>query len=426
MVNRGESTEVFRKIESSRDEMVRFLCDLIKIPAVAPSSGGSGEWDKVKFIEERARALGFSDIERYDANDRETPSGARPNIVVWLKGKSEDKGNGKGGTGDNDEPRLLVLTHTDVVPPGDMNAWDSDPFSPVVKDGKILGRGAEDNGQSLTAALFAARSLMDLGIQPDRDIGLVMVADEEVGNRNGTIHLMKDGLFRKNDLILVPDHGEPDGRLVDVSEKSIAWVKVTTKGEQSHSSRPDRGNNALRAAMMFGTMADRALHERFAQEDPLFDHPSSSFEPTKKEPNVPNVNTIPGEDVFYLDCRVLPIYKLSDVMAEMRSVADIVEKKTGTKITLEPVLRQESAPRTPEDAPIVKMLLEAIATVRKNNPYAGGISANTVASILRRAGHHAAVWETVENSAHSPNEYAVIDNMVNDCKVFGALFAGRI
>jgi succinyl-diaminopimelate desuccinylase len=87
---------------------------------------------------------------------------------------------------------------------------------------------------------------------------------------------------------------------------------------------------------------------------------------------------------------------------------------------------QVGAAQTPEDAPIVKMLLEAIATVRKNDPYAGGISASTVASILRRAGHHAAVWETVENSAHSPNEYAVIDNMVNDCKVFGALLAGRI
>jgi succinyl-diaminopimelate desuccinylase len=69
-----------------------------------------------------------------------------------------------------------------------------------------------------------------------------------------------------------------------------------------------------------------------------------------------------------------------------------------------------AAASTPQDAPIVKR----------------GISASTVASILRRAGHHAAVWETVENSAHSPNEYAVVDNMVNDCKVFGALLAGRI
>jgi succinyl-diaminopimelate desuccinylase len=304
-------TEIFRKIESSRDEMVGFLCDLIRIPAVAPSSGGSGEWDKVELIEERAGALGFSDFSRYDAKDGETPSGARPNLVVWPRAR------GEGRTGE-DAPRLLVLTHTDVVPPGDPDAWDSDPFSPVEKDGKIFGRGAEDNGQGLTAALFAARSIMNLRLLPDRDIGLVMVADEETGNEKGVIHLMKEGFFRKDDLILVPDHGEPEGRLVDVSEKSVAWIKVTTRGEQCHSSRPDMGNNAFRAAMRFGTMVDRALHERFALEDVLFDHRSSSFEPTRKEANVPNVNTIPGEDVFYIDCRVLPVYRLNDVMAEMR------------------------------------------------------------------------------------------------------------
>jgi succinyl-diaminopimelate desuccinylase len=72
------------------------------------------------------------------------------------------------------------------------------------------------------------------------------------------------------------------------------------------------------------------------------------------------------------------------------------------------------------------MLLEAIGRVYKNDPYTGGIGASTTASILRRAGHHAAVWETVENRAHSPNEYAIIDNMVNDCKVFAALFIDGI
>jgi len=412
--------EIFQTVESSKDEQVRFLCDLIKIPAVAPSSGGSGEWDKVELIEDRARAIGFSDIERYDARDADAPSGARPNLVVWLRGK------GKGRIGDNDVPRLLVLTHTDVVPPGDLNAWDSDPFSPIVKDGKIFGRGAEDNGQSLTAALFAARSVMDIEILPNQDVGLVMVADEEIGNEKGIIHLMNEGFFKKNDLILVPDHGEPDGRLVDISEKSVTWIKVTTKGKQCHSSRPDTGNNAFRAAMKFGTMADEALHKKFAQKDELFDYQLSSFEPTKKEANVSNVNTIPGEDIFYIDCRVLPLYKLNDIITEMRRIADLVEKETGTKISLEPVLKEEVAAPTPDDAPIVKMLLNAINTVYQNDPYPGGIGGSTVAAVLRRVGHHAAVWETVENKAHSPNEYAVIDNMVNDCKVFAALFIDGI
>ena len=109
----------------------------------------------------------------------------------------------------------------------------------------------------------------------------------------------------------------------------------------------------------------------------------------------------------------------------MREIADVGEKNTGTRISLESVLMEEAATATPEDAPVVKMLLEAINTIYKNDPYPGGIGGGTVAAVLRRAGYHAAVWETVDNTAHSPNEYAVIDNMMNDCKVFAKLFIER-
>jgi succinyl-diaminopimelate desuccinylase len=224
--------------------------------------------------------------------------------------------------------------------------------------------------------------------------------------------------------VLVPDHGEPDGRLVEVSEKAMAWVKVTTRGRQCHPSMPAKGINAHRAAMRFGTLVDEALHSRFAGTDDNFDHPVSSFEPTKKEANVENVNMVPGEDVFYIDCRLLPQYSLSDVMAEMRTVADRVEADTGATIHLEPVLMDEAAPPTPVDAPIVQRLLLAIEAVYGNDPYAGGIGGGTCAAVLRRGGIPAAVWERVANNAHAPDEYAVIDNLVGDAEVFARLFLG--
>ena len=95
---------------------------------------------------------------------------------------------------------------------------------------------------------------------------------------------------------------------------------------------------------------------------------------------------------------------------------------TGTTITLDPVLMEEAAQPTPVDAPIVTRLLRAIDSVRGNDPRAGGIGGGTCAAVLRREGHHAAVWETVANVAHAPNEHAVIDDMVNDCRVMVTLF----
>jgi succinyl-diaminopimelate desuccinylase len=403
-------------VEALEDGMVRFLSDLIAVPSIGPSSGGDGEWDRVEMIEARARAMGFADIQRLDVDDPSVPSGKRPNLVVWLR---RDAGRVADG------PRLLIVTHTDVVPPGNLKDWTGGPFLARVEDGKIIGRGAEDNGQAITAALFAAKAILDLGLRPAIDVGLVMVADEEVENAKGIGHLVEERFFRKDDLVLVPDHGEPEGRLVDVSEKALAWVKVTTRGKQCHPSMPKLGINAHRAAMMFGVSVDEALHARFGAEDSLFDHPISSFEPTKKEANVENVNMVPGEDVFYIDCRLLPQYGMADMLAEMRNVADLVEAGTGAKIALEPILMDEAAPPTPVDAPVVQRLLRAIDAVHDNDPYPGGIGGGTCAAYLRRAGLNAAVWETVANTAHAPDEYAVVANMVGDAKVFAHMFLDR-
>ncbi len=409
-------TRIATALAAMREDMVAFLSGLIARPSVGPESGGEGEWERVEWVETQARAMGLTDIQRLDVDDDAVPSSRRPNLVIWLRGT---------GTG-TDGPRLLVVTHTDVVPPGNLDDWTGDPFTARVEDGRVIGRGAEDNGQSLTASLHAARALSDLGIRPEMDVGLVMVADEEVSNAKGIGHLLDVGFFRPDDLVLVPDHGEPDGRLVEVSEKAMAWVRVTTRGRQCHPSMPSKGINAHRAAMRFAVRVDEVLHGRFPERDDLFDHPLSSFEPTKKEANVDNVNMVPGEDVLYFDCRLLPRYRLSDVLAEMRAVADAVEAETGAKIMLEPVLKDEVAPPTPVDAPIVIRLLRAIDAVYHNEPYAGGIGGGTCAAHLRRAGIPAAVWERVANNAHAPDEYALIDNLMGDTQVFATLFAGVV
>ncbi|NIP35691.1 MAG: M20/M25/M40 family metallo-hydrolase, partial [Thermoplasmata archaeon] len=205
-----DPTRIGEAVQALREEMVRFLAELIAHPSVGPSSGGEGEWERVEWIEAQARQMGLADIQRLDVDDPSVPSGKRPNLVVWLRGEGTPR----------EGPRLLVVTHTDVVPPGNLDDWTGDPFTARVEDGRIIGRGAEDNGQSLTASLFAVKALHNMGLRPDIDVGLVMVADEEVGNTKGIGHLLDLGFFRPDDLVVVPDHGEPDGRLVEVSEKA--------------------------------------------------------------------------------------------------------------------------------------------------------------------------------------------------------------
>ncbi|RKY18953.1 MAG: diaminopimelate aminotransferase, partial [Planctomycetota bacterium] len=83
------------------------------------------------------------------------------------------------------------------------------------------------------------------------------------------------------------------------------------------------------------------------------------------------------------------------------------------------------APPTPEDAPIVLMLKEAVREVYGVEAKPMGIGGGTVAAILRDAGIPAAVWAKLEETAHQPNEFCVIENLLGDAKVMAYLMGGR-
>lgn len=400
------------RIAGYRDGAIAFQRELTALQALGPDNGGEGEWERSRFIIERARAFGLSDVTEIDAVDPRVPSGLRPNLVFRLRGRAE-------------RPTVWVMAHMDTVPPGELSLWDGDPFVAEVRDGLIVGRGVEDNQQGLTAGLFALRALVAEDVVPATDVCLLLVADEETGNEYGIEHVLRaaPGLFSPDDLVIVPDAGAPDGSVLEVAEKSTMWLRLAVRGRQVHASIPGVGINANRAAAVLTVRLDARLHEAFPDEDPLFEPPGSTFEPTKREANVPNVNTIPGEDVSYFDCRVLPRHDLAAVKVVVAEVARTVEVDFG--VTVHPSFPAEhpAAPPTPPDSPVVLALSRVIRSLRDVEPRTVGIGGGTVAAAFRRRGIPAVVWATLEETAHSPNEYCRVDNLMDDILVFAHLFA---
>lgn len=404
--------DVFRNIDDLKAEMVNSLIEMCKIPAIDPKSGGSGEKKKAEFIVKLIDEIGFDEVEWYNAPDDKV--GYRPNIVAKLKGKNKGK----------KAEKMWVITHMDVVPPGDLKNWENDPFAPVIKNGRIFGRGVEDNGQALIASIYAVKSIKEQGLIPEMDINLGFVADEETGSEKGMEYLLNQGLFSPQDLILIPDYGSPDGAKIEVAEKSGLWLKINTNGEQCHASTPNKGRNALRAASSFLCNVDKRLHQEFNDKNPFFDVPYSTFEPTKKEDNVPNINTIPGDDVFYMDCRLLPAHSMNDVIALIKNVAREVERESRVEINVD-IVQSASSPATAEDSKIVGLLKKAIKRVLFIDAEVMGIGGGTCASIFRNAGFDVAVWSTNEQTAHEANENIRIENLVNDAKVYASLFSAQ-
>ncbi|MGB2843917.1 MAG: M20 family metallo-hydrolase, partial [Candidatus Aminicenantaceae bacterium] len=291
----SQMEKIANRIDSFRDEMIDKQIKLCSLQAISPASGGEGEEKKAELLLDFLNNNGFSNIEVIKAPDLDAPSGYRPNILALFKGKSSSKS-------------IWVMTHMDIVPPGELAQWRGDPFKAWIEEGKIFGRGVEDNQQSMVASLYATKAFYEEGILPNYNIGIALVADEETGSEKGIDYVLSHtDVFRKEDLIIVPDAGNQDGTMIEVAEKSILWLKFKTLGKQAHGSTPEKGTNSFKAASFLVTELNK-LYQAFPDRDQLFDPPISTFEPTKKESNVPNINTIPGEDIFYMDSRILPSY----------------------------------------------------------------------------------------------------------------------
>lgn len=401
---------ISQKINSYREAMIELQTVLSAVPAVGPENGGEGELLKANLLEKRLQELGFKNFRHYDAEDKSVPSGIRPNFITTIEGK-------------NKPGFVWVITHLDIVPPGEIKLWTSDPYKAYVKDGYIYGRGVEDNQQDMVASIFAAKAILDEGIALAKSIGLAFVADEETSSKMGACYMLDraDQPFKKDDLIVVPDSGNREGSLIEVAEKSMLWLSFKTKGKQCHGSNPQLGNNAFVAASGLVTKL-ASLKKSFPQSDPLFDPQASTFEPTKKEANVGNINTIPGEDVFYMDSRVLPDYQLPDVMAAIKKIVSRIEKKFKVQIEISPVQYLQSPKPTSPTAPIVRALTEAIGTVYGIKAFAGGVGAGTLAAYFRQKDFPVAVWSKNNQTAHQPDENCSINNMMGNAKVFAYLF----
>lgn len=399
-------TRISKKIDSYKKEAIWLETELSKILALGPESDGEGEIKKAAFLKNYLKKLGVKDITEINAPDKRVPCGYRPNLIAMYPGKAKS-------------PVLWIMAHTDVVPPGDLSKWTGDPWKLRVKGDKIIARGVEDNQQGIVSGLLALKAFKELGVTPELPIGLVLVADEETGSAYGIQYVLKKHkkIFNKNDLIIIPDAGDSKGAMIEVAEKSIMWMKFETTGRQTHGSTPEKGINAHKASCYLATRLE-GLYNKFRKADKVFDPPISTFEPTKKEANVPNVNTIPGEDVLYFDCRVLPNYKLADVKKAVMGYMRETEKKYKVKIKVTYPQEESAAPPTPVDAPVAKAIGRAVKDLRKRSTMTMGIGGGTVAKFFREAGFFCAVWATLDETAHSPDEYAKLSALLADAKVF--------
>jgi succinyl-diaminopimelate desuccinylase len=191
-------------------------------------------------------------------------------------------------------PLVCLAGHTDVVPTGPREKWDSDPFVPTIRDGRLYGRGAADMKGSLAAFVVAIREFIAARPNHSGSIALLLTSDEEGPARDGTVAVIEKLVARGE----IPDYcivGEPTsveraGDMVKNGRRGSLSARLTVHGVQGHVAYPDQGVNAVH-------VVSPAIAEMAAT---VWDHGNDFFPPTTWQ--VSNIragtgatNVIPGE-----------------------------------------------------------------------------------------------------------------------------------
>ncbi len=138
---------------------------------------------------------------------------------------------------------LLFNGHVDIMPPGDLELWDSHPFKPEIRDGRIYARGVADMKAGLMASVLGVKLLQDAGLELPGKVTILSVADEEGGGNGSIVSVLKG---RRADAAVVC---EPSNRNVVVAHMGFIFFEVTVTGKTLHSASKWEGVNAIEKAI---------------------------------------------------------------------------------------------------------------------------------------------------------------------------------
>jgi succinyl-diaminopimelate desuccinylase len=191
-------------------------------------------------------------------------------------------------------PLFAFAGHTDVVPPGPSEHWDSDPFSPQVRDGVLYGRGAADMKGSIAAMVTACERFVASGRPLRGSIAFLITSDEEGSAVNGTVKVI-EVLEKRQEKIQYCIVGEPSstsqvGDVIKIGRRGSLHGRLTVHGVQGHVAYPHLARNPIHRAM---APLDALCRERWDEGNESF--PPTSFQISNIHAGKGTDNVIPGE-----------------------------------------------------------------------------------------------------------------------------------
>jgi succinyl-diaminopimelate desuccinylase len=402
------------EIAARRDGMVALCQDLVRIPTLNPP--GLRYREVCEMLAARLERSGFA-IELIRAEGAPADSEAHPrwNLVARRAGARPG-------------PCVHFNGHHDVVETG--HGWSIDPFGAELRGGRIYGRGTADMKGGIAAAIVAAEAF--LAAYPDYAgaIEVSATADEESGGYGGVAYLAERGWFSPGrvDHVIIPEPLDPDR--ICLGHRGVWWAEIETKGRIAHGSMPFLGDCAVRhmgavlaemEAALFPLLAGRAT------EMPVV--------PEGARAATLNINAIhggePEQGAGYTGlpapcvpdrCRItidrrFPVEESLDaVKAEIAALMERVKAvRPGFSYEIRDLFEVQPT-LTPADAPVVRVLDDAVARVtgrRAAHVVSPGTYDQKHIDRIGRLKNCVAYGPGRLDLAHQPDEWVAVDDMAD-------------
>lgn len=284
-------------------DVFELACDLIRRRSVTPEDAGC-----LPLIGERLERAGFRvEHRRYGEVDN-----------LWAT-------HGRAG------PTLVFLGHTDVVPSGPESAWQSPPFEPTVRNGRLYGRGAADMKGSVAAMVVALEQFV--AAHPDHRgrVGLLLTSDEEGptnldGVRRVVEHFRATGERIDWCVVGEPSSKEKLGDLIRVGRRGSLSGTLRVRGVQGHVAYPEKALNPIHA---FAPALAELATERWDQGNA--DFPPTSFQVSNLNAGTGAGNVIPGELTALVNFR----YSTASHADDLRVRTEAILQRHGLDVVLD-------------------------------------------------------------------------------------------
>ena len=332
--------------------------ELIRFPSVTPVDAGV-----MSFLEKKLKKLGFKTkiLEFKEKNTKPVK-----NLYARLGNKS---------------PNFCYAGHLDVVPAGNLKDWTVNPFKPSIKNGHLIGRGANDMKSSIAAFVTAVSKFIQKNKKFNGSISLLITGDEEGVAINGTKKVV-EYLKKKKEKINFCLVGEPTnpnklGEMIKIGRRGSITGKLTVIGVQGHVAYPNRANNPSTALVQI-------LKELKGIK---FDKGTKDFQPTNLEITKINIdnsadNVIPGLACASFNIRFNNKHSSNTLKSKINKIVKKICNKNKSKYKIEYNVSGEAFLTSPNET--TYMIQNTIKKITKIKPMLSTTGGTSDARFIRK------------------------------------------